>query len=95
MLSPGKPPLSQAAETWFDRHDDDMWLSVITVAELHRGVAKLAHLKERPVKRVEALETWLAALEDEWRDRIIDLDASIARRAGYFYGRAEATDRFR
>ena len=58
--------------------EDRLFLSVVTLAELHRGIA----LKEKGKARV-ALETWLGHdLPSRFSGRIVDIDPRIAKAWG-------------
>lgn len=57
--------------------EDQLYLSVVTVGELRRGVSLLAHRGDLP--QAQRLEAWLAELLDEFRHRILDLDADAAQ----------------
>jgi len=64
----------------------DLFLSVISVGELTKGVALLA----RGMKK-EALREWLLALEQDYAERILPVDAETAR----IWGELTATARGR
>lgn len=55
----------------------DLFLSVITVGELTKGIAVLAAGKKK-----EVFGKWLLALEQEYADRILPVDADTARISG-------------
>jgi toxin FitB len=76
VLSEGMKPVPSAAVTaWLDAEDEDrLFVSVITLAEIRRGIA----LKEAGRRRA-ALETWLRdELSERFAGRIIDIDRPIA-----------------
>ena len=54
-----------------------VFLSVITVGELRRGIGLLRHRGNR--RQAERLEEWLGALLSEYRDFILDIDTDIAQ----------------
>ena len=57
--------------------DDDLFLSVITVGEIASGIAKLPTGKKR-----RELEEWFAVTEDQFADRLLPIDAAVARAWG-------------
>lgn len=54
-----------------------VFISVITVGELRRGVELIRHRGDG--RQAQRLETWLEALLREYRDFILDLDTDIAQ----------------
>jgi toxin FitB len=54
-----------------------MFISVITVGELRRGVELIRHRGDR--RQAERLEGWLEALLTEYQDRILAIDVDIAQ----------------
>jgi len=65
-------------------HDARLWLSVIVIGEIRRGVEnpKAAH-------RRAALLAWLYGLERSYSDRIIAFDADMAHLFGALLARRE------
>ncbi len=63
--------------------DDDLYLSVLTVAEVVKGIAGLPAGRKR-----RGLEAWLAGLEAQFADRILAVDAETARLWGEIAGRS-------
>lgn len=57
--------------------ESDLYLSVITLGELSRGIAKL-----EPGTRHTELEDWLAATEHLFASRLLAIDRAIAVRWG-------------
>lgn len=54
---------------WFADHaEDDLWLSVLVVADLQRGAGLIRRRDESAADRLDA---WLAALVDGYTDRIL------------------------
>ncbi len=63
---------------WFDDHATaGLWLSVLTVGELRRGVALLAR---RDVAAADAVGGWLHSVVTEFGDRLLPVTAAIAER---------------
>ncbi|MGH8034383.1 MAG: type II toxin-antitoxin system VapC family toxin [Lysobacterales bacterium] len=58
---------------------DDVWMfiSVVTVGELRRGVEMVRHRGD--TRQAESLEGWLESLLDEYRDQVLDIDAETAQ----------------
>jgi len=59
----------QASET--------LYISAISIGELHFGAAKLAEGRKR-----RALRSWIATVEEDYAGRIVPLDETIAARWG-------------
>ena len=69
---------NQGVRAWFEDHaHDEIWLSVLVVAELGRGVRLL---RRRDAHAADRLDEWLASLVDRYSDRIIPIDLPIAQR---------------
>lgn len=65
---------------WISRqHEDGLYLSVITLGEIERGIEK--RRKEDPLF-ADAMAAWLESLTRLYADRILPVSASIARRWG-------------
>ena len=63
---------------WFDEHStDQLWLSVLVVGELRRGVELLRRRDKRAGKR---LSDWLATITSEYGDRIIPITTNVCER---------------
>jgi predicted nucleic acid-binding protein len=63
---------------WFDEHTtDQLWLSVLVVGELRRGVELLRRRDKRAGKR---LSDWLATITTEYGDRIIPITTAVCER---------------
>ena len=66
---------SSRVVTWAGRYrEDDFFLSVVTIGEIERGIAKTAN----DAFRVE-LERWLEGLLRRYGDRVLDVTGPIAR----------------
>lgn len=59
---------------------DGLYLSVVVIAEIERGIAKLQRLGQ--TGRAGRLDRWLAVTLDEFSDRVLVVDARVAREAG-------------
>lgn len=57
----------------------DLYVSVLTIGEIRRGVERL---RRRDAMQAARLERWLTGLNVSYRDRIVGVDASIAEEWG-------------
>ncbi len=57
--------------------DDDLFISVVTIGEIARGIAKLPAGTQR-----QELKAWLAMTERYFADRVLAIDTAIAHRWG-------------
>lgn len=77
----GNPAVKSAvAET----PDGDLYLSVLTVGEIAKGIALLAAGRKK-----KALGSWLTGLEGKFGDRILAIDVDTARIWGELTARAQ------
>jgi predicted nucleic acid-binding protein len=85
-----RPRPKASVVSWVTQRDEDeLFLSVITIGELEKGIARLPD----SVKRV-ALEQWVRReLADRFRGRLLSIDASVAARWGAIVGTSEARGR--
>ena len=66
---------------WFrTRNSDELFLSVLTLGELRRGVERI---RRRDPTSATVLENWLSRTADEFGDRVIGVDRAIAERWGH------------
>jgi toxin FitB len=62
---------------------DSLYLSVITIGEIAKGIAKLRRSGAKPAQRdADALQAWLDGLLAEYADRILPVTVPIATRWG-------------
>ena len=54
-----------------------VFISVITVGELRRGIELIRHRGDR--RQAERLETWLEVLLFDYQDSILDIDQDVAQ----------------
>lgn len=64
---------------------DDMYLSVITLGEVAKGIVRL-----EDGRRKRELESWLLGLEQQFEERILPVDHEVARIWGELTARAQA-----
>ena len=75
---------------WIGAQDEtSLYLSVVTIGELEKGIAKLPDSPRRI-----ALQKWVRReLADRFRGRLLDVDASVATRWGTASGKSESSGR--
>lgn len=78
--APGRREHTAAILAWMDAHSADLFLSVVTIAELHAGVARLN--REGATRRASALTAWLDTVEHLYRQRILPIGFEVAVIAG-------------
>ena len=65
---------------WFSKlSDSDIFLSVLTVGELRRGIERI---RVRDTKQAAALNSWLTGLIASYGDRILPIDLNVATEWG-------------
>lgn len=64
---------------WADRGDSQLWLSVLVLGELRRGVELL---RRRDDEAALALDDWLDGLVGEYADRLLPVDERVAEAWG-------------
>jgi predicted nucleic acid-binding protein len=69
-------PFPDKAVLAFLEDAPDLWMSVITLHELHYGVVRLPD-----VRRKAELAAWLERLKSEFAERIVPVSAAIAERS--------------
>jgi toxin FitB len=75
-----KPRQHASVVAWLaDRRPDDVFLSVVTIAELHKGQRKKS--RDDPPQGL-AIARWIDAILRDYEDRILPVDAAVARRWG-------------
>jgi predicted nucleic acid-binding protein len=74
---------------WLEQHSDALFLSVITIAEIDAGVAKLRRQGAR--SKADRLARWLDALLHLYSQRVLDVDIPVARKLGVLIDRARKT----
>jgi predicted nucleic acid-binding protein len=79
-LAPRRPPISPELARWLEARTDELFLSVVTAAEIEAGVAKLRRSNAKI--RADALGAWFDALVAVYAERILPIDLGAARIAG-------------
>jgi predicted nucleic acid-binding protein len=88
MTAPTKAHAPDEVLRWLKRHDDDLFLSTITLAEIRRGIAFVE--AKGHSRKANALVEWENSLVQTFTDQILPLDNRVAKRAGDLLGLAEA-----
>ena len=76
---------------WMDAQSASLFLSVVTVAEVEDGIAKLR--REKATRRSTDLSQWLEAVVHLYGNRILGFDTPTARIAGQLSDRARGQGR--
>jgi toxin FitB len=79
-LAPTRKERSAALADWLDAASDDLYLSVVTAAEIRAGVAKAT--REGASHKAAALKMWWDAIEHLYGNRILAFDLHAATIAG-------------
>lgn len=80
-----KPAPNENVLDWLTEVPSDaLFLSVITIGEIKKGLTKL-----RNSKRKLKLTGWLNTLRNDYHDRILPIDLTIAENWGVLQGKAE------
>lgn len=75
-----KPERSPTVVAWLrQQRSTDIYVSVVTVGEIERGIAGQRH-RNRPF--ADALAAWLDALVGLYGERVLPVDLAVARRWG-------------
>jgi predicted nucleic acid-binding protein len=90
-LAPTKSNRPAELIDWLDRRSDDLFLSVVTAAEIRAGVAKGARQGAR--RKAGRIASWWDTVEHLYGDRILPFDLKAATIAGALSDRAAAKGR--
>jgi hypothetical protein len=85
-----RPRPKTSVVSWVrERDEDELFLSVITIGEREKGIARLPDSPKRVT-----LEQWVRReLADRFRDRLLVIDSGVAARWGAMVGASEARGR--
>lgn len=83
--SPNRPVPAELVE-WMDAQSASLFLSVVTIAEVEDGIAKLR--REKASRRSRDLAHWRDVVLHLYGDRILGFDVPTARIAGQLSDRA-------
>jgi predicted nucleic acid-binding protein len=70
------------ARWWTGVSSSRLYLSVLTIGEIERGIHKLRHRGDRDRERADALAGWLGGLVTQFSDRILPVTADVAAEWG-------------
>ncbi len=91
-LAPGREAFVPAPlAEWLQAHHKELYLPSIAVAEMAQGIGKLR--RAGGTERADRLDRWLDGLLATYADRILPLDAQVARLAGQISDAAIAQGR--
>ncbi len=81
-----KDPPDKNVLTWiFGIPESSLFLSVLTIGEIHKGIEKLPQSKKK-----DRLHKWVNSdLRERFKNRLIDLDLAVATKWGELQGKAE------
>jgi toxin FitB len=91
MLSPSATQAPQTFLGWLDRADaaGQLFLSVVTIHEIEKGIALLDH--KGALSKAAALKLWLMGLVSTYEDKILSIDAIAASFGGQLEAKAVAS----
>lgn len=86
MLAPSKAEANPKFLAWLECADGQarIFLSVITIHEIERGIAGLNH--RGATAKAAALKTWLEGLVSTFHNKILGLDIAAAAYSGRLEG---------
>ncbi len=73
---------------WLDRHDAELHVSTLTLAEIAKGIQLLAQGAKR-----RKLEAWFEELVASFAGRVLPVDEAVARTWGAFYAKHQRQGR--
>jgi predicted nucleic acid-binding protein len=73
---------------WIVARSSDLWLSVVTAAEIEDGITKAA--RTGATKKAEHLTEWWGEIRHYYAERILSVDLEVAQEAGRLMDRARA-----
>ena len=79
-FAPGKPAVPPKAAGWFNERTDELYLSVITAAEIEAGISKLRRTGSG--RRADELHDWFERMLSFYIDRVLPFGLDAARIAG-------------
>ena len=78
----------EALAEWIVVNSDDLFLSVVTAAEIEDGIAKAR--RTGATRKATMLDEWWSEIRHYWSSRILPLDLPIAQEAGRLMDQARA-----
>ena len=86
--APGRQERSSPLVAWMSAHPDSLFLSVVTVAEICDGIARMRRTGD--ASRAASLEDWLDLVLHLYAERVLPFDIAAARVTGELRDRARA-----
>lgn len=92
-FAPDRIPPSDAVRNWFhiQGEADGIFLSAMTLSEVEKGLRSLH--RRGGVERAKRLSAWLDFLTESFGDRVLPMDAVVARIAGALEDEAKSKGR--
>ena len=87
-LAPSKHGREVALIHWLDQASDDLFLSVVTAAEVRAGITKAE--REQSREKAERLQAWWQRIEYLYGQKILPFDLRCAHAAGGIIDAARA-----
>src|SRR5687767_11499988 len=76
-------------DAWYQKtNEEDMYLSVLTLGELEKGICKLVDGKKK-----DALSAWIRELGEQLHERKLPVDEGVALTWGHLQAEAEKRGR--
>ena len=80
-----KPTPNKKVISWINEIPSEMlFISVVTIGEIRKGITKLPNSKKK-----QQLTLWLNTILEEYKERIISIDLTVADTWGILQGDAE------
>lgn len=79
-FAPGRRAVAESVVDWLEEREVCSYVSVISLQEFERGLAKL--VRQGHSAKARAISNWIDALLDQYSQRIIDINQVTAQRAG-------------
>lgn len=91
-LGPARGPATEPLAQWLRRNTNSLYLSVVTIAELDSGLAKLR--REGATRKESLIAIWIDAMLTLFANRVLAFGVEEARVAGVLHdpGRAAGRD---
>jgi toxin FitB len=90
-LAPGRTESLLPATKWLLDNSEALYLSTVTIAEIHQGISKLRRIGGQ--RKAQHLSQWLDLTCASFGNRIIAIDQTIAKIAGEMSDAANAIAR--
>lgn len=84
----GKPMPEQRVLDWLDEHEPDLWISVITLGEIKKGILLLPRGRRRA-----SLMMWFTQVQLRFNGKILAIDESVMEQWAILYAAAEDAGR--